>query len=1044
MSVPTLFTTGTADGTMVQYNNYLYIVNGGAIYQYDLSGTKTTWFTFTSSIYQEGFTICGNAMYFLMPDNKIGKLIINTSNGVNTPGAINYAWYTLDTTSRTGFYRRLFSDGNNLYARNGAADIYKIPVNQDGTPGTLFTFPIKMDSKEIFATNNSIIYYVDGTNSLITCDSSGNVINTALIRFSSPLISTSYSFGRIVSIKIINNYIYIGTGSAVYGGARYLTQFDLSGNLITGNFIPTADLDSLLQLDYLVNIPNTNDVYIKDSFAYKIYKISITPSETILPPLQFYSNMNLTFNNVSVMDCIVTTNSNNRVLSAYDSTDLTTNLIASTSDPIVSAMITKMGYTFVNHNEIYSQLILTKIPALNAVFKSVKYWMITSSVNSVDYFGERAGLLTYINTYTASSYFNVNSSIYTTPTRFNIGTYSFTVTRTSISFPTAPVVKTIDYSLGGNILYTQFVLSLRTNVLVDYFAVTSGAADNTKLHSVYSPKLDYNLSYPYSNSPSVYAGAGGVGILRMNLTSIPLIDTLYSYAAYFTMHSNDFINFHINVNYNGEQPSYNSIPFDVPNCSITYTLIAEPIVIRNKYTKIQINYSTIVNGNPVSGLVFEGYYRFLSNNNVVEGFYSSSDLSTNLIIPNTDSFVTGARTLLGKSSSNIASYTGIDTTSTHAGVFVKNLPFVNALFKSNPYVVLKPSGLVMFDNYGVVNSNVLATSYFTNKYVISNNNVYSNKNNSFFSFSNFTFNYTPLETAPTIAKILPIDYTFFNSIKQIKYNAKYNGAVLLDSYFVFYLDSSNNYHMCAQYPTTDNKNVLLFSDSSCDNFPNTGNFGNTLGTVNPDPTVSTIVAVSGNAATATVTTSTVSVTGTPTVTGSVTAVGTVARVNLNALNSNICFSEGSIVSTDQGDVEIQHIDITYHTIRNKKIIALTETQSVDDYLVKIKKNAFGNVPTQDTETTGNHMIFNGLSMVRAKTLINGTTIEKIPYRGLPLYNILLEHHDIMTVNGLACETLNPENPIATYYMLMAEHPENRVEMENMWRKRTQEIIHAIA
>jgi hypothetical protein len=247
--------------------------------------------------------------------------------------------------------------------------------------------------------------------------------------------------------------------------------------------------------------------------------------------------------------------------------------------------------------------------------------------------------------------------------------------------------------------------------------------------------------------------------------------------------------------------------------------------------------------------------------------------------------------------------------------------------------------------------------------------------------------------------------------------------------------------MCAQYPTTENKNVLLFSDSACDNFPNTGNFGNTLGTVDPDPTVSTIVAVSGDAATATVTTSTVSETGTPTVTGSVTAVGTVVAVNLNALNSNICFSEGSIVTTDQGDVEIQDIDITYHTIQGNKIIALTETQSVDDYLVKIKKNALGNIPNKDTETTGNHMIFNN-KFVKAKTLINGTTIEKIPYRGLPLYNILLEKHDLMMVNGLITETLNPENPIAKYYMLIAQHPENKVEMENMWRKRTQEIIHA--
>ena len=171
--------------------------------------------------------------------------------------------------------------------------------------------------------------------------------------------------------------------------------------------------------------------------------------------------------------------------------------------------------------------------------------------------------------------------------------------------------------------------------------------------------------------------------------------------------------------------------------------------------------------------------------------------------------------------------------------------------------------------------------------------------------------------------------------------------------------------------------------------------------------------------------------------------GTVAQVNLNALNSNICFSEGSIVSTDQGDVEIQNIDITYHTIQGNKIVALTETQSVDDYLVKINKNAFGNVPLRDTETTGNHMVFNGVSMVRAKTLINNNTIEKIPYYGLPLYNILLDQHDVMLVNGLVCETLNPENPIAKYYILMAENSENKIEMENMWRKRTQEIIHAV-
>ena len=193
-----------------------------------------------------------------------------------------------------------------------------------------------------------------------------------------------------------------------------------------------------------------------------------------------------------------------------------------------------------------------------------------------------------------------------------------------------------------------------------------------------------------------------------------------------------------------------------------------------QYAKIQINYSSLVNNTPVGGLVFEGYYSYQTNNNRVVSFYSSTDMSTNLLISHTDSFATDAVTLLGKTSSNTAGSTGIDTTSTHAGVFVKNLPFINALFKSNPYVVLKPSGMVMFDNYGVVNANVLATSYFTNKYIMSNGNVYSNKNNSFFTFSNFTFSYNEVSALPSVNVPMAIDYTFFNSIKQIKYNAKYN------------------------------------------------------------------------------------------------------------------------------------------------------------------------------------------------------------------------------------------------------------------------------
>ena len=758
-----------------------------------------------------------------------------------------------------------------------------------------------------------------------------------------------------------------------------------------------------------------------------------------------WSQVDICYNSTKIISFVCGRDASNIVQTVYDTSDITTNILVPTTDPLLIAVRGAGLGPWTNNNTI-NGFIVNKFPQLSAIFKSATYFYISNGQISVlDNFGTVD--YSMFSSQVSSSSVLYNGLVYYSNNNLRLSGYtSYT---SSVAQPTIQSAIPINYSLYGSIKYFRFKVNTSTDLVLDNYciALTSGTTASTII-AMYGIYQNYNLVQKCTpdasfNFATNYFDFGDVGTTQ--ITSVPSLDAITDGTRYtFAFGGNN--NFYIRK-FGGSTvvPTLNNILLTTANMTTTLSQITEPLIPppTYAYTKIQLKYNSTVNGNSVGGVVFEGYYQYTTSDNKVVSLYSSSDLSTNLLIPSTDSFVTGALTLLGKTTSNIVTTDGISTTSTHAGLFVKNLPFVNALFKSNPYVLLKPSGLVMFDNYGVVNSNVLATSYFTNKYVMSNGNVYSNKNNSFFSFSNFTFTYNTVSAMPTVNVPMQIDYTFFNTIKQIKYNAKYNGAVLLDSYFVFYLDSSNNYHMCAQYPTTENKNVLLFSDSACDNFPNTGNFGNTLGTVNPDPTVTTIVAVSGNAASATVTTSTVSVSGTASVSGSVTAVGTVAQVNLNALNSNICFSEGSIVTTDQGDVEIQNIDITYNTIQGNKIIALTETQSVDDYLVKIKKNAFGNVPTQDTETTGNHMIFNGLSMVRAKTLINGTTIEKIPYRGLPLYNILLEKHDLMMVNGLVCETLNPENPIAKYYIMMAEHPENKVEMENMWRKRTQEIIHAI-
>ena len=44
---------------------------------------------------------------------------------------------------------------------------------------------------------------------------------------------------------------------------------------------------------------------------------------------------------------------------------------------------------------------------------------------------------------------------------------------------------------------------------------------------------------------------------------------------------------------------------------------------------------------------------------------------------------------------------------------------------------------------------------------------------------------------------------------------------------------------------------------------------------------------------------------------------------------------------------------------------------------------------------------------------NGVKLAK--YNGQILYNILLDTHETMSVNGLICETLNPNNAIAKLY-----------------------------
>ena len=148
--------------------------------------------------------------------------------------------------------------------------------------------------------------------------------------------------------------------------------------------------------------------------------------------------------------------------------------------------------------------------------------------------------------------------------------------------------------------------------------------------------------------------------------------------------------------------------------------------------------------------------------------------------------------------------------------------------------------------------------------------------------------------------------------------------------------------------------------------------------------------------------------------------------------SNICFPAGTPIVTNQGIIAIHKINPKIHTIRNKKIVAITKTVSPDKYLVRFEKDALGrNLPCEATTMTQNHMLFYKGEMMKAKEFLktHNESVSKVPYNGQVLYNVLLEEHDKMVVNNLICETLHPENYVAKmYHAFKTLTPKQRVEM----------------
>jgi uncharacterized delta-60 repeat protein len=131
----------------------------------------------------------------------------------------------------------------------------------------------------------------------------------------------------------------------------------------------------------------------------------------------------------------------------------------------------------------------------------------------------------------------------------------------------------------------------------------------------------------------------------------------------------------------------------------------------------------------------------------------------------------------------------------------------------------------------------------------------------------------------------------------------------------------------------------------------------------------------------------------------------------------ICFPAGTPILTDQGYTPIEQIDPEVNTIRNRTIVAITKTITNHDKIVCFERHSLGyNVPNQRTLVSLNHGIIYNKKLIPAKKFVGwkkGVYLKK--YNGEYLYNVLMEKHMGMLVNGMKVETLDPRNIIAKLY-----------------------------
>ena len=122
-----------------------------------------------------------------------------------------------------------------------------------------------------------------------------------------------------------------------------------------------------------------------------------------------------------------------------------------------------------------------------------------------------------------------------------------------------------------------------------------------------------------------------------------------------------------------------------------------------------------------------------------------------------------------------------------------------------------------------------------------------------------------------------------------------------------------------------------------------------------------------------------------------------------------CFLKGTAIRTVQGDKKIENLTVgeLLPTAFGGEVPIKSITRHSLGRAVRIARSALGpDMPNADLYVSSPHALLIDGTLVAAGNLLNGTTImELLDFDDFESFNVVLEQHNVIYVNGAPCETL---------------------------------------